>query len=283
MAGIFNPFDYSKPGPGVPKDASPKSGIRVFFEVLKRKLWAIIKLNLLYTLFNLIGLVMVFFGLQLLFPYVIYDTPEADIFLRLFTGAVFLCIPIVSFGPAQAGMTYVLRNYSREEHAFTWYDFKKHALNNLRQSLLLCVIDFITFLLLCFAINFYSQLISVYSWAYLAVGMIFAVFIFFLMTHLFIYPMLVTFHLTIKQLYKNALIFSALRFLPNLGILLIDVVIILLSFVFPVLGFLLFLLIIPSLTGFINTSYACRILAKYMTPAADDSTISESAEDSESL
>ena len=43
MAGFFGLFDYTKEGPGVPKDAPPKSRFVIFFEVFARKFWNIIK------------------------------------------------------------------------------------------------------------------------------------------------------------------------------------------------------------------------------------------------
>ena len=282
MAGFFKLFDYTKPGPGVPKDQPPKNGILVFFEVLQRKFWDIIKLNILYNLFNLPALLMMFLGLQLMFPYVILDNLESDLFIRIFFGAVFLCIPTICIGPAQAGMTYVLRNYSREEHAFIWGDFKEHSLSNIKQSMLLCLIDFFFFLLFSVAINFYGEMINVYNWAFAAYAIILLVFIFFLMTHLFLYPMLVTFRLTLTQLYKNALIFSVLRFIPNLGILLVNIVFLLLTFIFPAVGILLYLLISPALLGLVNTSYSYRVLKKYMMKkTAEQQESDESQEDGE--
>ena len=47
--GIFN-SNYSKPGPGVDKNAPPKKGLNLFYEIFFRKFWDIIKLNLLYAL-----------------------------------------------------------------------------------------------------------------------------------------------------------------------------------------------------------------------------------------
>ena len=37
MAGFFGLFNYDKEGPGVPKDAPPKTRFVTFFEVLKRR------------------------------------------------------------------------------------------------------------------------------------------------------------------------------------------------------------------------------------------------------
>lgn len=85
------------------------------------------------------------------------------------------------------------------------------------------------------------------------------------MMHMYIYPMLITFKLNIKQLYRNALIFAVAKFLPNLGILLLCIVLMLLSFYFSTfVGVLLFIFITVSLIGFIINFYVYPILKKYM-------------------
>lgn len=265
MAGFFGLFDYTKPGPGVPKNAPPKSRPRLFFEVLGRKFWNIIKINLLYTLFNIPGLVLLFFGTQFMIPNLMFGDVEVDFYLRIMFGALFVCFPILCFGPAQAGMTFCLRNYAREEHAFIWSDFKEHGLKNLKESLAICMIDFAAFLLLCIAINFYGQLINQQRiWAYFTFGVITLAFLVFAMMHLYIYPMLVTFHITVKQIYKNALIFATIRFLPNIGILLLCAAIVLATFIVTQIGIILFFLITTAFIGLIINFYAYPTIKKYM-------------------
>ena len=265
MAGFFGFFDYTKPGPGVPKNAPQKTRPRLFFEVLGRKFWAIMRINLLYTVFNIPGLIFLFIGTQFMFPNIMLGDVEFDLYFRLMLGALFVCFPILCFGPAQAGMTFCLRNYAREEHAFIWSDFKEHGLKNFKEGIAICLIDFAAFLLLCIAINFYGQLINEQRfWAYFTFGVIALAFLLFSMMHLYIYPMLVTFHITVKQIYKNALIFATIRFLPNIGILLLCAAIICATFIITEIGVILFLLITTSFIGLIINFYAYPTIKKYM-------------------
>jgi len=287
MAGFFGFFDFTRPGPGVPKNAPPKSRPRVFFEVFGRKFGKIIQINLLFTLFNIPGLVLLFVGSQFMFPSILFDDIEVDLYLRLMFGAFFICFPVLCFGPAQAGMTFCLRNFSREEHAFVWSDFKEHGLNNFKQGILICLIDFVMFLLLCIAINFYGYQIGEQRfWAIFTFGVIALAFLLFIMMHLYIYPMLVTFHITVKQLYKNALIFATIRFIPNLGVLLLCAAIIFATFIITEIGVLLFVLITSSLIGLIVNFYAYPTIKKYMIDkmqeAAPDENASELANADES-
>ena len=52
MAGLFNLFpDFAKNGPGIDKDAPPKTGLALFIDIYRREWWNIFKLNLLFLLF----------------------------------------------------------------------------------------------------------------------------------------------------------------------------------------------------------------------------------------
>ena len=44
---LFRP-SYLKEGPGIEKDAKPKEGLALFFEILGREFWQVLKLNLLF-------------------------------------------------------------------------------------------------------------------------------------------------------------------------------------------------------------------------------------------
>ena len=277
MAGLFGFFDYTKPGPGVPKDLPPKPKPVVFFEVLQRKFWKIIQVNMLYTLFNLPALLFLFVGTQFLFPRPISEDPETAVYIPLIIVGFFMCFPILCFGPAQAGMTYILRNYSREEHAFVWSDFKEHALKNAKEGIAICLVDFAVFCLLAIALNFYWQALGQYSWAVIALGVVILACVMFAMMHLYIYPMLVTFKITVKQIYKNALIFSVLKFLPNLGFLLILAAIYLAAMLNQFIGIVLILIILCGVFGLIINSFSYPTLKKYMIDRLDSDAGSDGA------
>jgi len=283
MAGIFGFFDYSKPGPGVPKEQPPKLGIVVFFEIFTRKFWNLIKINMLFTLFNLPAVFISFYATGFIFQAEISDDPLFDLLFRFAVGSVFMAIPILTVGPAQAGMTYILRNYAREEHAFVWWDFKEHALKNFKQSIIICIIDLLVVVTMGISLNFYSKMINESIIFAAAFGVLALIISLFLMMHLFIYPMLVTFDLTIKQIYKNALIFSIIKFFPNLLIILLCAGLVLLSFAFYFVGVVVFIFILNSLIGLIINFYSYPVIKKFMIEAAarvhDDKTSEQALDD----
>lgn len=271
MAGFFGFFDYTKPGPGVPKDAPPKPGIVVFFEIYSRKFWNLVKLNILFTIFNIPAIIAALYMAHIFIQKDITGQVLDDLMLKFMFGTIFLCIPVITVGPAQAGFSYVLRNYSREEHAFIWWDFKDNALKNFKESLIISIIDFIVILIVGIDINIYFTANNSNILMSLASGLLILAFVIYLMMHMYIYPMLVTFKLSIRQIFRNALIFAMMRFLPNLGILLLCVGILIATFWMPVIGFILLPLITLSTIGFITNFYVYPQLKKHMMDKIDSS------------
>jgi uncharacterized membrane protein YesL len=268
MGGIFSFINYNKPGPGVPKDEPPKPRIIVFFQLYTRRFWDLVKLNMLFTMFNIptllpiIILFVVFFSTfqNLLAGGTFFKT---SIFFAF--SAVFLSIPIITTGPVQAGFTYALRNYTKQEHVFIWSDFKEHSLKNFKQGLLISVIDFFVVLIVFADIYIYIN-VGINN-LLISISMYFVTLLFlvFLMMHLYIYPMLVTFKLSLKDIYKNAFIFATVKFFKNAGILLLCVVLSAIPFlVFPVIAIMLFPIITVSTIGFITNFFVYPTLEKYM-------------------
>lgn len=224
--GLFG-FNYSKPGPGVDKDAPKKKGIFLYFELYFRKFWKIIQANMLYFLASLPLLII--FALfapfpaegvaQALFPPEEL-TPELvaniELMFRLFfaVAAVGLC----GSGPASAAFAYILRCITREQHSWIWTDFKEKFKENFKQGMIVTVVNVVV-LFVCFtAINFYHVMYTTQQyemggvWLFLMALMCIFLCIFVFM-HFYIYQLMVTFENKTMQLYKNAAIF-ALAFLP---------------------------------------------------------------------
>ena len=80
----FLQANYDKPGAGVRKDAPQKKEFVLFFEIYARKFWNLIQANLIYVLFSL---------------------------------------PVLTVGLADAGLTFITRNFARERFAFIWEDY----------------------------------------------------------------------------------------------------------------------------------------------------------------
>lgn len=263
MAGFFGFFDYTKPGPGIPKDAPPKPRFFAFFDIFTRKFWNLVKINVLFFIFNIPAVIAAFLITAFLYSDMFAGDATADMVLRFIIASVFLCIPVITVGPAQAGFTYLLRNYAREEHAFLWWDFKENALKNMKESLIISFVDIVVIILIFIDMRIYflykdSLIMSLGS------GLLILAFVIYLMMHMYIYPLLVTFKLSIKQVYKNAFIFSLLNFFPNLLVLIVCLGLIFASFYNMIVGFALFPLLTLSTIGLITNYFVYPYLKKHI-------------------
>ncbi len=290
MAGFFGLFDYSKPGPGVPKDAPPKAPFVVFFEILQRKFWNIVKVNLMNVLFSIPITLLGMFILVFFFPNIVPDAMTdsnallSDIVIKFVLLALLMCTSMVVIGPVQAGVTYILRNYSREEHAFLWGDFKETAQKNMKQSLIVAAINFFLTFFMIWSIRAYILLSSQGMIMTIGASLLVVMFLIFACMNMYIYPVMITFDLSIKQIYKNSLIFAIIKFLPNVGIVLLNCLIILLTFgviipFSPVIGLILYFFITVGLTGFISNFYAYPKLKKYMISRVEKEEEDDDEED----
>ena len=272
MAGFFGLFDYTKEGPGVDPDAPPKGAFASFFSILGRKFWKICTISIMYSIFSIPALVVAFFASNIIFsnmfPYLTFEnlnklwdttqlaegvTPEqlsAMLFLSLTLLITILItgLAYVVVGPTQAGATYLLRNYAREEHAFVWSDFREHAFKNIKQSLVVSFITLIAAVTIPIALRFYSVSIS-FDLARIALVTLLVIFaVVFSIMLMYVYQMMVTFQLTVRQLFKNAFLFSILRLPFNVLILIAQLIII------GVIPFML-MLFLGTLGGFIAVIY----------------------------
>lgn len=251
MAGIFGFFDYTKEGPGIDPDEPPRGAIASFFGVLSRKFWKLITINLLYIAANIPAFIIAFFiggivmqailpGLNLenlnslWDPAMLGEGQSAEqlsatvlLVINALVAATAVGLGFVVVGPSHAGISFIMRNYAREEHAFVWSDFIVHAKKNWKQSALVSIISSILFVAVPVAINFYAQAISNAIFRIMLTTLLVILFITFAVMLMYIYQMMITFNLTVKQMAKNAWLFFVLRLPFNIGILLAELLIIL--------------------------------------------------------
>lgn len=292
---------YLKEGPGLYPEDMNKGPAARFFGVLGRKFWKIVTLNFMYVVFSLPILALSFLLaptlMRFLIPGLTLDalreyfsrpefvnslaegiTPEAFaqttlLFLYSLFALFQTAMAMFVLGPVHAGMTYVLRNYSREEHAFVWSDFWEHAKKNIGQSLVSCLISIVGSIALVVSFGYYRATIGNDIFRLFVMGFLLLIFTVFAVMHMYIYPMMVTFKLPIKNIYKNAFLFFTLRLFPNLGLFFLSVLLnlvipLLLIFFLQLLGFYLvvlyYLLIGFGLQLLLTNFYVYQQLDRFM-------------------
>ena len=246
MAGFFGFFNYNKPGPGVKKDEREKTSPFRFLDIYINKFWKLINLNLIYAVVWIIPL-----GVSWLIATSINSNESIDNLIRILLIMFVLVIFSPLIGPATAGFTYVLRNYSTGSSTFVWMDYIDTAKKNFKQATVLCIIDF---LIIGFSVNnitFYfnnsgdNQIMSFISVAYLIIM------IFYIFMRYYIYLLLVTFNITIRQLFKNSAILAMAGLGRNLFTSIILLSLIMLIFYNYVVGIVIMLIIGTSTLSFI--------------------------------
>lgn len=280
--GLFT-RNWNKPGKGVDPNEPPKRSFFRFFDIFFRKFWHFVRINLLYVVALIPTFVLVFIlsgfvsGMLLQVTGITMENYDAvavattDFSLRLII--TFLFAILLGMGPATAGISYLLRNFAREEHAWIWSDFKDAVKGNWKQATLVFIIDLVVVSLLYIAILFYAQvggMLGLLQYPMITVAIIYII------MHFYLYPLMVTFELSLKNLYKNALIFALGKLPSNLLVLILLLAIPLLplylglmyggqyAMIIILVELLLFLFILLSFCSFIVSFNAYPKMKKYM-------------------
>ncbi len=266
------------------KYVDDRSRMTIFFQVLGRKFWKLISMNLIFLIFNIPSIIISFFlsgyVINVFSPFIENaDEMAAVLFVYSFPLLMFLMvIPAITVGPAQAGLTYLLRCFSYELPTFYWSDFKDKMKENLKQGIAVSLINLVAIVLLIIDFYLYDQMTDKGSNFMLSAanGLLIAVFLLFVMMSMYIYPMMVSYELNLKNLYKNAFLFSIGRFLPNLGVLIIcfllvigpmAVVMFSGNAIALVIVYIYYLILGFSLPGLVLNFFINPAIDKYLRPA----------------
>lgn len=195
MAGLFGLFDYNKEGPGVAKNGPQKRPFVVFFEIYARKFWKLALAGILWTLVNL---------------------------------------PLFTRGLADAGLTFISRNFAREKHAFIREDFFESIKKNWKIALPIGIINTLVTGVLLFNVFYYLLALlpevvllwnpettvatpaSLGTFDYVIIAVTLMGYATFTWMKYYIPFLMITFKLTKKQIYKNAFLFACANLPVNL-------------------------------------------------------------------
>lgn len=191
---LFN--NFNQPGRGIPKAPVEKKGIFKFFEIYGRRCWKLMGLNLMYFMFFV--------------PTILAGWLSGK--LNSYAPYVLVLVTVVCFGPATAAMTKISRNYSQERNAFVYSDFFDTFRKCFKQSLIMGIIDAVFILGFSVSIPAYSQWAEVNTAMYVPFILCLSCLIVFFMMHFYIYLMIVSTNLSMRQIFKNAF------FLVSLGV-----------------------------------------------------------------
>ena len=229
-------FNYGKAGSGVKKGAPKKKSFFLFWEIFGNKFWKFFQINLIYVLF---------------------------------------CLPIVTFGPATAAMTQIMRKFVIGEPIFIWDEFITAFKKNFKKSFVVGIVDLALVAGFFFAFNFYlspfitdgnlgDAINGMGTENLLFFGACVVVGFYVYMMHFYIYPQIVALDLSMKHIINNSvrlMIGGLFRNLAGLFATLLILFLMILLFPYSVLA----LPLLPfAWICFINTFCAYPVIQKYI-------------------
>ncbi len=213
--GLFG--NYNKPGPGVSKDEPQKAAPIRFFEIFARKFTKLVEANLIFAIPMTIAVLLM--GALLMFPLL-------PLLIHLEIGGIEVTVnfwnlyvvplPLILVSPFQAGLTFITRNFAREEHAFIWSDFWEAVKGNWKFFLLNGVITYVVYFVLSFSMVFYYHQAATQTFFYIPLFLCLVILVVFVFGQYYLPVMFVTFELTFRQAYRNALILAIAGLFRNI-------------------------------------------------------------------
>ena len=255
--GLFG-SNYERAGSGIAKNAPKKKGFFRFFEIFGRKFWKLFELNLLYFLSFLPVIGAVVLALAL------------DSQLGIILAAACLVLFAVIIGPATAAHTKILKNFVMEKPTFLVHDFFKAFRSEFKYSCIIGVLDCLLACCISAAFYVYPKLIeqsgSKVYYIFFGIGVIA------LIMNFYIFPMLVSTNLSLKNVLKNSLALSVVALKTNIITTLILAAVIavyVLVFMFVNIKYSMILLFLlpfmpASWLGLVITFQSYPIIQKYI-------------------
>ncbi len=263
-------FGINRNGAGLTKEQAAQ---RNYLDILGRHFWHIVGASFWLTLSNIL-----FYGATV---YLFFIYFSGDNFVQLASAFLYgkpLVLPIVPFlpmmltGPFTAGFTYVIRNYAKQTPTFMMHDFFTHAKRNIKQGLLASSLITLAYYFLAQSLFFYN---SFFMQNGLPLGVLYTliavVAILLTITVFYIYPIMVTFRMSFKVIFKNAWTFAVLKLPQNFMIF---------AFLFAVNGAVFYFLVakwflyevwlfllallLSGFTAFTANYYIWNVLNKYI-------------------
>ena len=310
---LMNNYYFGKSGKGdFTPDDLPTNRMQLFWEMLRIRFSALIRLNLMYVVCWLPLILVLMFSsftaLQTL-QYmddgtgkVVFFSKDAegnevadeqdawsvqqvtDVLQTLVSTTLLIMIPCIAItGPATAGVSYVTRNWSRDEHAFIWADFKDAVKENWKQSLFISFLTSLVPFVVYMCWQFYGDLARTQPLMALPQMIILMLGIVWALAVTYIHPMIVTYQLKLRDLFRNGLLLAVARLPMSVGIRLLHCLPLVLGVVIGIFFnvpqyailflFLYYILIGFALSRFVTASYTNAVFDKYINSRIEGAVV----------
>ena len=316
----MNNYYYGKSGKGdYRKEDLPENRWQLFWEMLRTRLSALCRLNLMYMIVwlpTMIVLLLSFLsGISNLNTMIsaregtlqqqveetageenavtyteeqiaaLASVDPGEFLQSSLFSALLILIPCLAItGPFTAGISYVTRNWARDEHAFIWSDFKDAIKENWKQGLAVSVITSVMPLLVYLGWRFYGNMAQTQGFMFVPQMLILMIGIVWSLCVTYFYPMMVSYQLKLKDVLRNGMLLGVARLPMSVGIRLLHCVPLLIGFLLcylwsPIYGAMLlfgyYALIGFSLSRFVTASYTNAVFDRFLNSRIEGAKVNQ--------
>lgn len=278
---LMNNYFYGKQGKADMTVADLPANRRQLFGTVLRVRWMqMIGVNLLYLVIWIPAIIWTVMNVMLLNGVEATDALEfsrADV-LSVVSTWLLVMIPCIAItGPFNAGITYVMRNWARDQHSFIWSDFWDAVKGNWKQALPVSLISGVMPFLVFTAVQFYGGMAQSSPVFMLPIALVLLVGVLWSMATMLMYDMMVTYTLKLGDVIRNSILLTVGRLpfavlfklitlaAPLLGLALIMAAPGITGYVVLVLS-LLYIIIMLSFNKLVTVSYANWLCETYLNP-----------------
>ena len=319
---MMNNYYYGKSGKGdFRKEDLPQNRRQLFTDTLKTRLSALCRINLLYMLIFLPMMIMLMYHftniLSVTSNIMLIEQNDYASYVETLTEAeeevriteeqfealkndsniigdmldntvlrmLIWLIPCMAItGPFTAGLSYITRNWARDEHAFIWTDFKDAVKANWKQSLILSVITSIMPLMVYIGWKFYGQMAAQNTIMVVPQVLVVLIALIWAISITYMHPLTVTYELKTKDVIRNGLLLGVARLPMSVGIRLLHCVPALIGaaliyFWNPMIGMLIlfgwYALIGFAISRFITASYTNAVFDRFINPRIEGAKVNQ--------
>ena len=222
--GIFG-NRINRPGPGIPKDAPVKKGLELFWDILFREFFELVKLNLLFCAF---------------------------------------CLPIVTIPAACAAMSKITVTMVRDRNHFLWTDFWAEFKTDFKKSTGAGALVFLGIGAGVFGVWFYSKMLASSTLFYLPLALSCLIVLVLTVMGFYVFPMIALVDLSLKKIIQNSFLLTFVCLHYNLLALVITAGLTLLALSLLPVTLLLFAFLWFALMNFITTFCAYYGIRNYV-------------------
>lgn len=313
---LMNSYYYGKSGKGdYTREDLPRNRWQLFWEMLRIRFSGLMRLNLTYMVAWLPALLVITIGMMSILyttnppedtvtadpaavveevempstedaatPLIIVSPEETmNTIQSVVWMTLLLLIPCIAItGPFTAGLSYVTRNWARDEHAFAWQDFKDAVKENWKPSLVVSLITSVLPLMVYVCWLYYGEMANRNAFMVVPQTLVVMIGILWSLAVTYTYPMIVTYRMRLKDVLRNSLLLAIGRLPTSVGIRLLHCVPLLIALLvayyistpWGMLGLLAYYILLGfGLSRFVTASYTNAVFDKFINSRIEGATV----------